>query len=240
MCSLNVEMIRKMIESNEAPFTTIFINEAGLISRSAIAALSLLASKRVVLVGDSKQLAPISRISRILPTRQQTWLASSGLSHLDTISETSPAVHVLSQQYRMHSAICDVVSAYQYDGFLATAAERASQESDLTPFLADYSRAIWYVLDEEDAELATIRAGRGPGNRSWVREITPAVLEKLFSDPHLRAADGLFISPFKGQAQVVGELLASWGLTNWNASTVHSQQGSEADVVIFDTVNASS
>ena len=78
MSFLRDGLVRKMLEEGEAPFTTIFIDEAGLISRTAVAALSLLAARRVVLVGDSKQLAPISRISRILPTKQQKWLASSG------------------------------------------------------------------------------------------------------------------------------------------------------------------
>ncbi|QDV81650.1 AAA domain-containing protein [Planctomycetes bacterium TBK1r] len=232
--------IRKMIEDGEAPFTTIFIDEAGLISRAAVAALSLLAARRTVLVGDPKQLAPISRISRILPTRQQTWLASSGLSHLDDTENIPKAVHLLSEQYRMHSDVCRVVSSYQYDGVLTTAPTRAKEKSTLSPFIADRSRAIWYVLDEEDASLASIRAARGPGNRSWVRGVTPSVLQKLFSDAGVRSAHGVFISPFKAQAQEVGKLLAGWEMTSWEASTVHSQQGSEADIVIFDTVNAGS
>lgn len=240
MSYLDDETIRKMVENGEAPFTTIFIDEAGLISRTAIAALSLLAAHRVVLVGDSKQLAPISRISRILPTREQKWLASSGLSHLDEIAETHRAVHVLSEQRRMHPDVCQVVSQYQYDGFLTTATDRVETTSNLAKSIADYARAIWYVLDEEDVGLESIRAGRGPGNKSWVRDITPAILEKLFSDEEVRSSTGMFISPYKAQAQVVGSLLAKWGVESWEASTVHSQQGSEADIVVFDTVNAGS
>ncbi len=232
--------IRKMVEKGEAPFTTIFIDEAGLISRTAVAALSLLAARRVVLVGDSKQLAPISRISRVLPTRQQTWLASSGLSHLEETSDIPVAVHLLSEQRRMHPDVCKVVSAYQYNGVLSTAAERAKQQSKLSLFLAEVSRTIWYVLDEEDCDFAAIRANRGPGNKSWVRRITKTVLRKLFSDAEVRRADGLFISPFKPQANAVTEWLAEWDMDSWEASTVHSQQGSEADIVVFDTVNAGS
>ena len=183
MSYLNDGSIRKMIEDGQAPFTTIFIDEAGLISRAAVAALSLLAARRVVLVGDSKQLAPISRISRILPTRQQTWLASSGLSHLDETDNLPDAVHLLSEQYRMHPDVCNIVSSYQYEGKLTTAAKRAKKVSTLSPFLANQSRAIWYVLDEEDVDLVSIRAARGPGNRSWVRGVTESVLKKLFSDP---------------------------------------------------------
>ena len=240
MSFLKDDTIRKMVESGEAPFTTIFIDEAGLISRSAVAALSLLAARRVVLVGDSKQLAPISRISRVLPTRQQTWLASSGLSHLEETSDVPTAVHLLSEQRRMHPDVCKVVSTFQYNGVLKTATERAEQESPLSPFLSDRSRTIWYVLDEEDCDLAVIRATRGPGNKSWVRQITKSVLQKLFSDADVRRANGLFISPFKAQANAVGEWLAGWGMDSWESSTVHSQQGSEADIVVFDTVNAGS
>ncbi|TWU08172.1 AAA domain-containing protein [Stieleria varia] len=240
MNQLKQPTIREMIQDGEAPFTTIMIDEAGLISRATVAALSLLASRRVVLVGDSKQLAPISRISRILPTRHQTWLASSGLSHLDRITETPSAVHVLSQQRRMNPDVCRVVSEYQYDGFLTTADDRAQRPSRAPEFLADYSRTIWYVLDGETDDLAAIRASRGPGNKSWVREITPSILKKLFTDPQTRNAEGMFISPFKAQAEHVADLLSQWEISSWESSTVHSQQGSEADVVVFDTVNAGS
>lgn len=240
MSYLNDSIVKKMIENGDAPFTTVFIDEAGLISRSAIAALSFLAAGRVVLVGDSKQLAPISQISRVLPTRQQTWLASSGLSHLEEIEETPKAVHVLSEQHRMHPDVCKVVSDYQYNGFLTTAKETAQRESNLSPFLANYSRAIWYVLDEEDVDLEMIRADRGPGNKSWVRSVTSQILKKLFADDGVRQARGLFISPFKAQAQAISKLFTKEGLVNWESSTVHSQQGSEADIVIFDTVSAGS
>ena len=240
MSLLEDTTVKRIIDSGEAPFTTIFIDEAGLISRAAIAALSLLAARRVVLVGDSKQLAPISKISRVLPTRQKTWLASSALSHLEITSDIPSAVHLLSQQRRMHPDIAQVISTYQYNGALTTHDDRVNQSSLLPPFLEKASRAIWYVLDEEECGLAAIRAERGPGNKSWVRSATKSVLQKLFLNTDLQTANGLFITPFKGQAQTIGVLLAEWGLRSWEASTVHSQQGSEADIVIFDTVNAGS
>ncbi len=240
MSLLDNDCVRKMLGSREAPFTTVFIDEAGLISRSAVAALSLLASRRVVLVGDSKQLAPISRISRILPTRQETWLASSGLSHLDDLETTPTAVHVLSEQRRMHPEVCKVVSNFQYGGILTTAPETACRESTLPSLLANGARTVWYVLDEEGQGLASIRAERGRGNRSWVRAITSNILEKLFSDPSMRQSNGLFISPYRAQSQAISQWFATQGIKSWEASTVHSQQGTEADVVIFDTVNAGS
>ena len=92
MSMLQNAAVRPILYKNQAPFTTIIIDEAGLISRVTAAALSLLAANRVVLVGDSKQLAPISRISRVLPKRQKTWVASSGLSHLDQLEQLPDAI----------------------------------------------------------------------------------------------------------------------------------------------------
>jgi len=232
--------VKEDVEAGKAPFTTVFIDEAGLLSRVAIAALSLLASRRVVLVGDSKQLAPISRISRILEPSQGNWLAKSGLSHLDQISKRVAGVHVLSEQRRMHPDVCDVVSAFQYDGFLTTAPEVSERNFALPTLFVEQPRASWYVLDEDSDDLPSIRAERGPGNRSWVRPATIKVLKKLFADLSLRTTNGLFISPFKAQAKAIHSFFAANDLHSWMASTVHSQQGSEADIVIFDSVNAGS
>jgi hypothetical protein len=240
MTFLRDPKVKEMLEEGDAPFTTVVIDEAGLISRAAGSALSLLAARRVILVGDSKQLAPISRISRVLPPNQARWLASSGLSHLDNVSSVPSGVHVLSQQFRMHPEICDVVSAFQYNGGLSTAPDVLTRSLPLPPILRGQRRAIWYVLDEETDDLPQIRAERGPGNRSWIRTITPKVLDKLFSDPTLKQSRGLFISPFKAQAKQIAGYFAEKEMASWSASTVHSQQGAEANVVIFDTVNAGS
>jgi hypothetical protein len=51
---------------------------------------------------------------------------------------------------------------------------------------------------------------------------------------------GLFLSPFKAQAKHIAHVLVFQGWKNWSAATIHSQQGAEADFVIFDTVNAGS
>lgn len=234
------EEVREALESGHALFTTVVIDEAGLISRAAAAVLSLLASRRVVLVGDSKQLAPISRISRVLPTDQMTWLANSGVSHLTSFGSNPIGVHVLREQHRMHPDICQVVSSYQYGGALTTADRVLQRESAVPLNLHSQPRAIWYVLDEDAEEIHMVRAERGPGNRSWVRLATRKVLERLFSDATFRSSNGLFVSPFKAQVKDIAAMIARERLETWTSSTVHSQQGAEADVVIFDTVNAGS
>ncbi|MCA9064232.1 MAG: AAA family ATPase, partial [Planctomycetaceae bacterium] len=235
---LDLSEVRQMIETDSAPFTTVIIDEAGLVSRAVVAALSLLASRRVVLVGDSKQLAPISRLSRILPQCHQVWLAGSALGHLREFETDTRAVHMLRVQRRMHPDVCRIVSNYQYGGHLITADDVLGRNSSVPSRLKQFSRAVWYVIDADADSLETIRADRGPGNSSWIRHATAPVLQKLFGDREHAKANGLFISPFRAQADAVGSLLRKWKLKTWEASTVHCQQGSEADIVIFDTVNA--
>ena len=42
------------------------------------------------------------------------------------------------------------------------------------------------------------------------------------------------------QSQAISQWFTTEGIKGWDASTVHSQQGTEADIVVFDTVNAGS
>jgi superfamily I DNA/RNA helicase len=229
------------IAAGIAPFTTVIIDEAGLISRAATAALSLLASRRVLIVGDSKQLAPISKMSRILPSSNARWLASSALIHLQSLDTSNNTdVHLLRTQYRMHPQVSRVVSAYQYENLLVDAEDVRVRQFAMPALLDRQPRCIWYVLDDDADKLASVRAERGPGNRSWIRRITENILAKLSSDPSIREKRGLFLSPFKAQADHIAHVLASKGWNSWSAATIHSQQGAEADFVIFDTVNAGS
>lgn len=233
--------VASCISGGTAPFTTVIIDESGLISRATTAALSLLASRRVVVVGDSKQLAPISRMSRILPSNTARWLASSALLHLQSLDASkTPGVHLLRMQHRMHPQVSRVVSAYQYENLLLDSPDVTERHYPMPALVEGQPRCVWYVLDDDADKLASVRAERGPGNRSWVRRITENVLAKIEADPSIRERRGLFLSPFKAQADHIAHVFASGGWGGWSAATIHSQQGAEADFVIFDTVNAGS
>lgn len=224
-----------LAEADRAPFDVVIVDEAGLVCRAAAAALSLLAAGRLLLVGDPRQLAPIVKMSRLLPPTQAMWLAESALSHLDT---TAPAegVCMLRVQHRMHPRIREVVSLYQYDDLLEDAPALAD-EDDASALVPGLPRAGWFVL-EESAVLSDSRAERGARGRSWVRPCTPLLLELLLSGhPELSDCTVLVVTPFAAQARALASWIQANELRGWAASTVHSQQGAEADVVLFDTVS---
>ena len=236
---LCADVSRERVKGGVAPFTTVVVDEGGLVSRVSVAALSSWAARRVVIVGDQRQLSPISKINRLFPSHVARWVASSGLAH---VTRSTPATHVLTVQHRMHPTIRLAVSEYQYDGSLRDAPRVIERETPLHPNLQGGPRAIWYVLDEDvGGQVPHIRAERGPGNKSWIRPRSREVVQRLLAThPSLKTADVLFITPFAAQARLMSSVCGELNLDSWKASTVHRQQGAEADAVVFDTVNAGS
>lgn len=229
-------------DAGRAPFTTVVLDEAGLTNRMVTAAIAQLTARRVWLVGDPQQLAPIARMARVLPSLEARWLARSGLSHLDPAAPVPDNVEVLTVQYRMGPTIRTVVSRYAYHDRLTDAPCVLDRAFAADRTLLSQPRAIWYVLDEDTGgRLADIRAERGPGHHSWIRRRTLAVIDKLLrAHPALAQHRTLVMTPFRAQARALGRALADRGLLAWEACTVHAQQGAEAPVVIFDPVNAGS
>ena len=219
-----------------APFTTVIVDEAGLVPRATAAAVGLLAARQLVLVGDPRQLSPICTAARSMEPAVVEWLALSAMEGLDG---TEPSTQRLRAQRRMHPDIGDAVSAFHYDGQLTNHADVHGR-----PLPGGGGRssgwpaAAWVVLDACDGEnLETVASSRGR-SRSRVRIAGTRVFGRLLQrHPELRRVQGLFISPFRAQADAAEDVLEAQTLTGtWTASTVHAQQGKQADVVVFDPV----
>tara|TARA_R110002096_G_scaffold433887_1_gene653666 strand:- start:427 stop:4611 length:4185 start_codon:yes stop_codon:yes gene_type:complete len=237
---LGSEEIRDLRERGQAPFTTVIIDEAGLVSRAATAILSLLAARRLVLIGDPRQLSPISRQARALNTEEATWLGESGLGHLRSAKQLGPSVKLLTRQYRMTPNIRRAVSELAYDDTLQDADEVLDRPPLLASLESAPARAVWMVVDEvHPRSPVKWRAERGSGGRGWVRTAAFDVLDRLFrATPELTTMHGLYVTPYAAQAHLASAWLNDRA-PHWRASTVHKQQGSEYDLVVFDTVCAS-
>ena len=62
----------------------------------------------------------------------------------------------------------------------------------MPPSLTGAPSVHLYVLDEDGEDAPSIRAERGPGNRSWVRPKTRSVLKKFFSDDEIAQGEWSF------------------------------------------------
>lgn len=231
--------VHDALAEGHMPFTTVVVDEAGLVSRAAAAALSLLASRRTVLVGDPRQLSPIARAARSRSRAVVRWVARSALSHLDNHDEVAH-VDRLHTQRRMHPDIRAGVDALQYGGRLRDDEAVTTRPWPDAGRLAGLPRLLWIPVDRvAGVSLREAASQRGPGG-SRIREGTRRVLDRLVEVlPELARQEVLAISPYRAQAAALDRWIARREL-RWTASTVHAQQGAQADVVLFDTVHASS
>lgn len=235
--------IFERVVAGDPPFDALVVDEAGLVPRASVAALALLARQRVTLAGDPRQLAPIQRSERVRSPSVERFFGTSALEgaslpRLD--SGDDPRLVFLDTQHRSNERIGEVVSRYAYEGRLRSAAHAR----DRLPRSARLPAAALYVLDE-DREVrghpARTRGERPRSGRGWERRMSREVVQRLFdAEPELRAATGLVLSPFVAQVRAYEALLRELGLASWSATSVHRQQGGEADYVFFDTVHASS
>jgi len=222
----------ELLSQGYAPFTTVVVDEAGLVPRATAAAIALLSARRVVLVGDPRQLSPICVASRSLEPRVKRWLAVSALEHARSDDSN---VQTLTVQYRMHPEIRAVVSALSYQGGLQDADTVKARRWPEGARLARLPRAVWLVLDKfaGDGSAAAERSSEGSWFRERGRDAFRALLEGY---GEFRDADGLFISPYREQARRARLTAERFGGRQWSCSTVHAQQGAQAEIVFFDLV----
>lgn len=229
---------RTLVERGRAPFTTVVIDEGGLVARSTAALVGLLAARQVVIVGDPKQLSPICVATRAMHPQVKRWLAESAMAG---IGHEQPNVQSLTEQYRMHPHIRAAVSELSYEGRLSDAPPVVDRPWQAGGAWADGPRALWVDLSACGLSPADQAASRDGARGSWTREGSLKVLRRILAaDETLRNAPGAFVTPYRSQVAAARQVLDDLGATQWTASSVHALQGSERGVVVFDVVRSGS
>ena len=237
-----------------------------MVSGANLLLLAALAKKRFVIVGDPRQLAPIFEWPHTYarPQNLMNWLgmdpyevaglAKGALWNKDVEINDGRIARLLSQR-RCHPRIWDL-SARLYPKVLSVVDEKRLDSIAALP-----------PLPGEPAVLLDLSAGRQPNTdvgehdsaptiavdyesacrkvgRSW--ENPPTAMLALDVAREIRAINSdlsiAIICPYRGQVRLIrrwlhGESQADKRLKGVEVGTVHSFQGGEADVVIFDIVD---
>lgn len=129
---------------------TVIVDECGCTAESSVALLLNLQPDNLILVGDHKQLPPVSMV----PPQE---LRGSGhdRSLLERCVVASGSVHRLQEQYRMPAPVCAVVSRLFYNDLLTTPATIAADRRSKNPH-----PMVW--VDVQGSE------GVAPGSASYV------------------------------------------------------------------------
>ncbi len=222
----------------EGDYDLVIIDEAAKATVGEVL-IPLVRARRLLLVGDQKQLPPF------LETTTVAALAQFGVSEDDAkrslfehLFSLVPAAHrgMLDVQFRMHPSIGDLVSKLFYEGKVKNGP--GTEDRPLPPGDFDRShRVMWLDVDGRDYQVgATSRAN------DEERRVIFRLLDKLNGDAH-RAKERLsvaVIAAYRGQADLLEREMphrsGAWKALDVRAATVDSFQGREADVVVYSMV----
>ncbi len=233
-------------------FDTVILDEASMAPVPTLWAAALLAENNLVIVGDFKQLPPIVLSNNELTKK---WLGRdvfevSGIKDKWVKNETPPYFVPLLEQRRMLPKIANVANLF-YSNQLVNAFKSPEEYRDYKSFAAWYAKGWKYdnpiVLVDTGPLNAWVTSVVKNGNSSRLNFLSATVAvdiaEQLLSPDRPARMEGapkrvLIVAPYRAHAKLVNVLLKDF--VNMQdevvAGTAHSFQGSEADVVIFDTV----
>lgn len=225
-----------------AAFDTVIIDEASMILLPAVFHAAGLATERVVVAGDFRQLPPI------VQTEQKALheILAHDVFHESGIAKEAengnpPRFAKLMTQFRMDDAICRPISAAFYGGELKTA---PTEERNISPLSLPepFNQHLTIVDTSRVWPFSTRNLFQSRFNLMHALAIRNVVLH--FRDTGCivnakgQGAVGL-CTPYAAQAKLLREVLKSHGLEKIvRASTVHGFQGDERAVLVLDLVDS--
>ena len=241
-------------------FDAVIIDEASLVPLAAwpwlLHAWHSGAQPQFVVAGDPMQLQPIFKRRAISYDDQllKTWFESNIYAHLGVVSMqaalplvASGALVFLDEQFRMAHDIREAVSRAFYGGQL-----RGDGSIVSPPWATDSGIPNGALVAIDPNLCRSVPMGRrarsvvarntNVENLNVVYDLVKRMVRLMQSRPD-ESLSILVVTPFRGQAKEYAMLLTAMPKPKnvvVRASTVHRCQGSEADVVFFDLVDASS
>jgi len=219
--TLTMEMLS--LPTDDLVFDQVVVDEASVMRTSEVVRVMLRRGRRIAFVGDPKQLPPVV-VARTARTKQWLERTPFQLAGLSDAGQLIPGSSILTRQHRMAPPIRSIVSEQFYSGRL-TDGENAPQIGrvllvDSSDTRARCSREYLtngfsrYNLEHVSIGTSIVDAVRHHQKDWTIRVMSPFRLQRKFYEGHHR------FSQLRGDHCRVG--------------TIHSSQGSEAQLVVVD------
>lgn len=219
-------------------FDMVVIDEASMASLPYIMALASKAERSIVIAGDPMQLPPIA-ITQDADAR--LYLEEDAFSSISGAKSTSdlfrwhdryPAfTSFFDVQYRMRDDMAGLISSVFYEGRLRSSDERIQS--------TEGKAASVRLIDSADhmPELEKKSGGRGfqPENKVHGQLVTDIVWRYTY-ESGVPLADIGVIVPFRSGVYSYRKWFREKGLDGVEVGTIHTFQGREKRVIIFDTM----
>ncbi len=215
---------------NQSEFDNLIVDEASMLALPTLLAIAGKVKKRIILVGDFQQLSPIAIVPN--PMLTQNVFARCGI---DLQHTTHPALRMLLNQRRSYQPIVEIINRPFYAGKLQATILTPNEITLAEPF-AGKSIAR---LSITDGEMRFTKGGTRQNPKS--AEAIFELLDKLRDTFSANTSIGI-ITPYKGQANMLRAMKAQRNYPMAfkdciKIGTVHTFQGSECDIIIFDIVD---
>ncbi|MEG2012898.1 MAG: AAA domain-containing protein [Anaerovoracaceae bacterium] len=246
-------------------FDTVILDEASMASIPALWCASYLAESNIVIVGDFLQLRPIVMAETPMAQKWlgKDIFFHSGMQKRSRDKATCPDNFVmLNDQFRMESDIADIANMYygEYGGLQShdTAEFRVIERESFYKWYSEKrTKQNIHMIDTESlhAWVTGVPQGKSHSRLNFFSATVDVDLAFKFLENKLnqlnpvtaepvKEASVLIVAPYKPHILRINQLIDleyhnrgfKENLNYIRAGTIHSFQGSEADIVIFDLV----
>ncbi|MBZ7985865.1 AAA family ATPase [Campylobacter sp. Cr9] len=226
----------------EIVFDLVIVDEAGRATLSELL-VPCIKAKRIIFVGDHKQLAPIidDEIANNLEEYSKAEVVTSLFEQIYESNTKFPNLkHRLTYNYRAHESICNLYSNVFYEGELKTKEELNELKQHNIPFYD--KNAIW-LNTSRLANKTDEQKGTGKINRCNAKVINKE-LQKMLEHCKINALSIGIITPYKDQKHLLDSALSKIvkqykdEKLEIDIGTVDSFQGSDRDIIIYDCVRS--
>jgi len=224
------------------PFDAVVIDEASMANLPYLMVLAAKAKEHIIVVGDPMQLPPIALTTKPASRKfleQDIFTFASNSKSTEDLFQwhdfNRPITTFLNKQYRLNQDLADVLSTVFYEGRLDTSS------SDTPNELSDgkAERTTVNVIDSTKygTRLRQKDEGRGfsPVNEVHLMLILK-IVKRLVINNHVPMDQIGVIVPFRNTVYDVRRALYAEGYELVEVGTIHTFQGREKQVIIFDTV----
>ena len=214
----------------ESKFDNLIVDEASMMAMPSLLALGHNITKRLILVGDFQQLSPISIVKDDL--LQDSVFEMSGV---DIRHTNHPALKQLLSQRRSNEKIVDLINKTFYQGKLIPAANPNDDIISSKPFAGR-------VIALKKVSNGEVRYTKGGTRQNKVfAENVMDILDELSENEDANFTIGI-ITPYRGQVSLLKALKYERKYDEKfdkriKIGTIHTFQGSECDIIIFDMVD---
>lgn len=237
--------IAKYSEGLDLKFDLVIVDEAGRSTPPEIM-VPMSLGKKIILVGDHKQLPPI--IDQILVNEVTTKtdlkkvdLEESLFSYLEkNINEECKGS--LTEQYRMHPAIGNLISTVFYSNTIKSGSNTKDKKHGYNEW--EDSSIIWVDTknNSEKFEQDIFKTKQNQLEANLIFELL-IKLESCYKSKGIKGKDVGVICGYSGQKSLLNKLFQSkykdvFTVLNLEIDTVDAFQGRETDIVIYSIVRS--